>query len=112
MIASPAADDCKPLQLPGGEQRKTSQRRVRQPSLSRTVIERAWRAGGEPLYNSSSALRPEQDEAAEQHPPYRQCNRSVPRCDLTRNSLQNNTPFIATETLVIVEYLRQSRNPQ
>src|SRR4051794_36838932 len=31
----------------------------------------------EPLYNRSSALRPERDEAVEQRALYRQCNRSV-----------------------------------
>ena len=37
--------------LPSDEQRNSSQRRTRRPSLSRTVIERAWRAGDKVYWN-------------------------------------------------------------
>jgi hypothetical protein len=39
----------------------------------------------EPLYNRSSALRPERDEAVEQHVLYRQCNRSALRTIVRRD---------------------------
>jgi hypothetical protein len=53
--------------LPGGEQRKASQRRTHRPSLSRTVIERAWRAGDKVYWNgyTGTFLRDTVDGQAE-----------------------------------------------
>jgi hypothetical protein len=53
--------------LLGVEQRKASQRRTRRPSLSRTVIERAWRAGDKVYWNgyTGTFLRDTVDGEAE-----------------------------------------------
>jgi hypothetical protein len=53
--------------LPGGEQRKASQRRVRQPSLSRTTIEPTWRPGDKVRWNgyTGTFLRDTVDGQAE-----------------------------------------------
>ena len=53
--------------LPGGEQRKTSRRRTRHPTLSRTTIERAWRAGDKVSWNgyTGTFLRDTVDGQAE-----------------------------------------------
>ena len=40
--------------LPSGEPRKASQRRTRRASLSRTTIERAWRAGDTVNWNGDT----------------------------------------------------------
>ena len=42
--------------LPGSEQRRASQRRTRHPSLSRTIIERAWRAGDRVYWNGYTGM--------------------------------------------------------
>jgi hypothetical protein len=53
--------------LPSGEPRQPSQRRTRRPSLSRTVIERAWRAGDKVYWNgyTGTFLRDTVDGQAE-----------------------------------------------
>ena len=53
--------------LPGGEQRKASQRRTRRPSLSRTIIEPTWRAGDKVYWNgyTGTFLRDTADSQAE-----------------------------------------------
>jgi hypothetical protein len=53
--------------LPGGEQRNPSQRRARQPSLSRATIEQAWRAGDKVYWNgyTGTFLRDTVDGQAE-----------------------------------------------
>jgi len=53
--------------LPSGEPRRASQRRTRQPSLSRTTIEPTWRAGDKIYWNgyTGTFLRDTVDGQAE-----------------------------------------------
>jgi len=54
-------------QRPNGETRNASQRPIRRPSLSRTTIERAWRAGDKVYWNgyTGTFLRDTVDGQAE-----------------------------------------------